>query len=320
MSTAKPSRPRLRLGTRGSPLALVQAREVRARLAAAHPVLAADGAIEIAVIRTTGDRVRDRPLAEIGGKGLFTKEIDEALLDRRIDLAVHSMKDVPTWLPDGLGIVSVLPREDARDAFFARDAATLAALPAGAVVGTASLRRQAQVLLARPDVRVAPLRGNVATRLAKLERGEVDATLLAVAGLKRLGEGARITAALSPEEMLPAVAQGAIGIAARLDDGATGAYLAPLDDRPSALRVLAERACLRELDGSCRTPIAVYAELTEDGTSMWLRALISMPDGTDAHRTEQRGPAVNGEAMGRVAGQELRAAAGPAFFAALAAL
>ena len=320
MSASKPARPRLRLGTRGSPLALAQAREVRARLAAAHPELAADDAVEIAVIKTTGDRVRDRPLAEIGGKGLFTKEIDEALTDRRIDLAVHSMKDVPTWLPDGLGIVSVPPREDPRDAFFARDAATLAALPAGAVVGTASLRRQAQVLLARPDVRVAPLRGNVATRLAKLERGEVDATLLAVAGLKRLGEGARITAALSPEEMLPAVAQGAIGIAARLDDGAMGAYLAPLDDRPSALRVLAERACLRELDGSCRTPIAVYTELTEDGASMWLRALISMPDGTAAHRTEQRGPAVDGEAMGRAAGQALRAAAGPAFFAALAAL
>ncbi len=315
--------PRLRLGTRGSPLALAQAREVRARLAAAHAELEPEAAVEIVVIKTTGDAVQDRTLAEIGGKGLFTKEIEEALLDGRIDAAVHSMKDVPTWLPEGLAIGTVLPREDPRDALFSARGDSLAALPAGAVVGTASLRRQAQVLLARPDVKVVPFRGNVQTRLRKLAEGEVDATLLAVAGLKRLGLAERITAVLEPEVMLPAVAQGAIGVETRADDGDTRGFLEALNDRTSALRVAAERACLEVLDGSCRTPIAALAETVgaesgEDGEEIRLRALVCMPDGSEAHRAERRGTIADAVALGRDAGAELRAAAGPAFFAALA--
>ena len=205
----------LRIGTRGSPLALAQAKEVQQRLAAAHPGLAP---AEIAVIRTTGDRVQDRKLEEIGGKGLFTKEIEEALLEGRIDLAVHSMKDMPTLLPPGLIIGCLLPREDPRDALFSPHAASLAALPRGARVGTSALRRQAQILALRPDLQVQLFRGNVGTRLAKLAAGEVDATLLALAGLKRLGLADKATAILSTEEMLPAVAQGAIGVEIRADD------------------------------------------------------------------------------------------------------
>ncbi len=315
--------PRLRLGTRGSPLALAQAREVRARLAAAHAELEPEAAVEIVVITTTGDTVQDRTLAEIGGKGLFTKEIEEALLEGRIDAAVHSMKDVPTWLPEGLAIAAVLPREDPRDALFSARGDSLAALPAGAVVGTASLRRQAQVLLARPDVKVVPFRGNVQTRLRKLAEGEVDATLLAVAGLKRLGLAERITTVLEPEVMLPAVAQGAIGVETRADDADTHGFLEALNDRISALRVAAERACLEVLDGSCRTPIAAFAEIAgaetgEDSGEMRLRALVCLPDGSAAHRTERRGTIADAVALGRDAGAELRAAAGPAFFAALA--
>ncbi|MFQ5774297.1 MAG: hydroxymethylbilane synthase [Kiloniellaceae bacterium] len=309
----------LRLGTRGSPLALAQTREVRRRLAEARPELAGEDAVEIVVIKTTGDRVQERTLAEIGGKGLFTKEIEEALLDGRIDAAVHSMKDMPTWLPEGLGIAAILPREDPRDAFFSPHGASLADLPAGAVVGTASLRRQAQALLARPDLGVVPLRGNVETRLRKLSEGRVDATLLAVAGLRRLGMAARITAVLAPEEMLPAVAQGAIGVEARRDDARTHGWIAALNDAQSERRVAAERACLAALDGSCRTPIAALAETEDGGAALRLRALVCMPDGTRAHRAERRGPAREAERLGREAGEELRAAAGPAFFAALAA-
>jgi len=315
--------PRLRLGTRGSPLALAQAREVRARLAAAHADLEPEAAVEIVVIKTTGDAVQDRTLAEIGGKGLFTKEIEEALIEGRIDAAVHSMKDMPTWLPEGLAIGAVLPREDPRDALFSSHGDSLAALPKGAVLGTASLRRQAQVLLVRPDVKVVPLRGNVQTRLRKLAEGEVDATLLAVAGLKRLGMAERITAVLEPEVMLPAVAQGAIGVETRADDAETRGFLEALNDRTSALRVAAERACLEVLDGSCRTPIAALAETVgaetgEDGAEIRLRALVCLPDGSQAHRAERRGTIADAVALGRDAGAELRAAAGPAFFAALA--
>ncbi len=308
----------LRLGTRGSALALAQAREVCARLAAAHPELAADGAVETVVIKTTGDTVQDRTLAEIGGKGLFTKEIEEALIAGHIDAAVHSMKDVPTWLPEGLEIGAILPREDPRDAFFSPHGDDLAALPEGAVVGTASLRRQAQVLLARPDLTVVPFRGNVETRLRKLAEGQVDATLLAVAGLKRLGKAGEIKAVLEPEEMLPAVAQGAIGLEVRRGDERTRGFLAALDDRDSATRVAAERACLEVLDGSCRTPIAALAESEGSGAEMRLRALVAMPDGTAVHRVERHGSAGDAEALGRDAGGELRAAAGPDFFAALA--
>jgi hydroxymethylbilane synthase len=306
--------PRLRIGTRGSPLALAQAHLVRDRLAAAHADLA--DAVEVVVIKTTGDRVQDRTLAEIGGKGLFTKEIEQALIDGGIDLAVHSMKDVPTWLPDGLAIACVLPREDPRDAFIARDGMQrLADLPDGAVVGTASLRRQAQLRHNRPDLQVVPLRGNVETRLRKLGDGQVDATLLALAGLKRLAMADRATAVLEPEEMLPAVAQGAIGIEVRTDDKSTRDRLAPLDDARTATEVAAERALLAVLDGSCRTPIAALARV-DDG-ALALDALVAMPDGSELWRTRRHGTAADAVALGRDAGEELHRTAGARVFAAL---
>ena len=299
----------LRIGTRGSPLALAQAKEVQRRLAAAHPGLAP---AEIAVIRTTGDRVQDRKLEEIGGKGLFTKEIEEALLEGRIDLAVHSMKDMPTLLPAGLIIGCLLPREDPRDALFSPHAATLAALPRGARVGTSAPRRQAQILALRPDLQVQLFRGNVGTRLAKLAAGEVDATLLALAGLKRLGLADKATAILSTEEMLPAVAQGAIGVEIRAADDRIAAILAPLNDTPTTDSVTAERACLEVLDGSCRTPIAALAE-HEPGGILRLRALIALPDGSAMQRAERRAPRAQAVDLGRAVGEALRAAAGPAF-------
>ena len=304
----------LRIGTRGSPLALAQAHETRDRLIAAHPHLAAPGAIEIVVFKTTGDRILDRTLAEAGGKGLFTKELEEALFDGRADLAVHSMKDVPTQLPDGLEIATLLPREDPRDAFFARSGSGLADLPAGSVVGTAGLRRQAQVLELRPDLKIFPLRGNVQTRLSKLDAGEVDATLLALAGLRRLGLTDRITAVLEPETMLPAVAQGAIGIEIRSDDDATRALLAPLNCAETMVRVTAERALLAALDGSCRTPIAALAVL--DGGDLHLRAKVLSHDGRTIFRAERRGKAADAESLGTDAGAEIRVQLPPDFFAA----
>ena len=305
---------RLRLGTRGSPLALAQAEEARARLAAIEPGLA----VEIVVIKTTGDRVQDRPLSEIGGKGLFTKEIDLALERGEIDGAAHSMKDVPTWLPDGQCLAAILPREDPRDALFAATARSLAELPPGALVGTTSLRRQAIVKMARPDLAVVSIRGNVETRLRKLAEGQVDATLLAVAGLKRLGRGALLRAVLEPEEMLPAVGQGAIGLTARADDQRTLDRLAAISDPPSFARVSAERACLEVLDGSCHTPIAGLAELTDDGAGLRLRALVAWPDGSEAFHAEDSGPLDDPEALGRAVGHALRDQAGPGFFEALA--
>src|SRR5262249_42015431 len=259
---------------RGSPLALVQAREVAERLAAAHAGLPP---CEIVVIRTTGDRVQDRKLEQIGGKGLFTKEIEEALFDGRIDLAMPSMKAVPPFLPPGPAIAALLPRADPRDALFAKGATSLAGLPRGASVGTAALRRQAQILALRPDLRVVILRGNVGTRLAKLDAGEVDATLLALSGLERLGIADKASAILSPEEMLPAVAQGAIGVEIRADDHRAATLLAAIDDAPTELAVGAERGCLARLDGSCRTPIAALAEIEPDG-ALRLRSLIALPD------------------------------------------
>ncbi len=309
--------PLLRIGTRGSPLALAQAREVRERLARVDPDLGAEGAVEIVTIRTTGDRVLDRTLAEIGGKGLFTKEIEEALRDGRIDLAVHSMKDVQTWLPEGLAIAAVLEREDPRDAFISPRAEGLGALAAGAVVGTASLRRRSQVLARRPDVRVVPLRGNVQTRLRKLEAGEVDATLLALAGLRRLGMARVATAVIEPDEMLPAACQGAIGIETREDDRRTRAWVAALNHPRSAAEIAAERALLATLDGSCRTPIAALARIGAEGR-LRLDALLARPDGREVLRTREEGPAGEAEAIGRRAGEALRARAGPAFMAALA--
>jgi len=293
----------LRIGTRGSPLAMAQAELVRAALAAAHAELAAPGALELVVIRTTGDKILDRPLAEIGGKGLFTKEIDEALLDGRIDLAVHSMKDVPTALPEGIVIAAMPERADPRDVLLAGAAASLAGLPAGCVVGTASLRRAAQVLALRPDLAVVPLRGNVQTRLAKLARGEVGATLLAAAGLARLGLGTAGGTPLDPAEMLPAVAQGAIGIACRAADARLRAILAPLGHPPTERCVAAERALLAALDGNCRTPIAAFA--IEGPAGIELRGLLASPDGRQVARVQRSGPASEAERLGREAGREL---------------
>lgn len=305
----------LKIGTRGSPLALAQAHWTRNLLAAAHPELSAPDAVEIIVIKTTGDRIQDRRLSEIGGKGLFTKEIEEALLDGRIDLAQHSMKDVATVLPDGLEISCLLPREDPRDAFFAKDAVDLDGLPAGAVVGTSSLRRQALVMARRPDVSVVSLRGNVQTRLDKLARGDVDATLLAVAGLKRLGEEDLITAPLSTEQMLPAVAQGAVGLEIRSNDDRVRGLLAPLNCGETTIRVRAERSLLACLDGDCRTPIAALAELTGDELS--LEGLIAHPAGKQVVRDVISGTVGDAAALGAELGRRLKDAAGPELLAAM---
>jgi hydroxymethylbilane synthase len=303
----------LTIGTRGSPLALAQAEEVRDRLGAAWPALA--GAIDIEIIHTTGDQVQDRPLALIGGKGLFTKEIDEAQLAGRVDIAVHSMKDVPTLLPDGLLLAALLPREDVRDVLLAPRARSLAELPAGAVVGTASLRRAAQILRRRPDLTVVSLRGNVQTRLRKLAEGQVDATLLAMAGLKRLGLTPPGATPLSIEEMLPAVAQGAIGITCRANDMRMIELLTPLDDLSTRRRVATERAFLAVLDGSCRTPIAGLAEIVGDRLSF--TGMILRPDGSQSHDVEADGRPDQGESIGIGAGTSLLVRAGSGFLADL---
>ncbi len=303
--------PRLRIGTRGSPLALFQAHLVRDRLAAAHRGLPA-AAMEIVEIRTSGDRIQDRSLADAGGKGLFTKEIEEALYAGSIDLAVHSMKDMPTALPPGLVIPCLLEREDPRDAFLSLRWPSVAALPQGTVVGTSSLRRKAQLLHKRPDLSIIDFRGNVNTRLRKLEDGVAAATLLALAGLRRLGMADRVTAVLEVDEMLPAVAQGAIGVECRADDDVAHRLLAPLADAPTTHCVDAERSLLAVLDGSCRTPIAALART--QGDDLALTALIVSPDGQTLHRTERRGPARDALRLGRDAGEELRRRGGPHFF------
>ncbi len=307
MPTEKP----IRIGTRGSNLALAQVHELRDRLCAAHGMTHND--FEIVIIKTSGDMIQDKALREFGGKGLFTKEIEDALIAGDIDLAVHSMKDVPTVEPDPLEIVCLMPREDVRDAFISLKVARLTDLPEGAVVGTSSLRRQAQVKALRPDIEVITYRGNVETRLRKLEEGVADATLLAVAGLQRLGQSDKITAPVSPDEMLPAIAQGAIGIQIRKSDDERRELLAAIHDRPTHIRVTAERAFLAQLDGSCRTPIAGLAEL--DGEQMRFRGQILLPDGSQAHATERSGPASDAAAMGKEAAQELLKRAGPDFMA-----
>ena len=300
----------LRIGTRGSRLALTQARMVSDLLAATHPLAPA---AEIVTISTTGDRVQDRTLAEIGGKGLFTKEIDEALLAGRVDVAVHSMKDVETELPDGLMIACFLERADPRDALIMAGPGGLEALAPGAVVGTASLRRGAQVLARRPDVTVKPLRGNVETRLRKIRDGDADATLLAVAGLTRLGLADHATAILEPEDMLPAVAQGAIGLTCQTTRAEIVDWIAPLNHGLTWDAVTAERALLRELDGTCRTPIAALAEIN-DG-QLRLRGLVARPDGGAVHRIERRGARADAQAIGQAAGRALRNEAGADIFA-----
>lgn len=305
---------KIRIGTRGSKLALAQAYEMRDRLIAAHGLAPDD--FDIVIIKTSGDLIQDKALSAFGGKGLFTKEIEDALLGNDIDLAVHSMKDMPTKLPEGLIIPCLLPREDVRDAFISLKVQTLAELPQGAIMGTSSLRRQAQVRRVRPDLKVILYRGNVETRLRKLEEGVADATLLASAGLRRLGMADRITSLISTEEMLPAVAQGAIGVEIREGDGRIADLVAPLNHPETAICVTAERAFLEQLDGSCRTPIGGLAEL-KDG-QLRFRGQILTPDGMQSHETERNGAPADGAAMGVDAAKELLKAAGPGFFCAVA--
>lgn len=298
----------VKIGTRGSPLALIQANMVRDGLIAAYPGLI----VEITIIRTSGDRIQDRTLAEAGGKGLFTKEIEEAMLDGGIDIAVHSMKDVETWLPDGLVIETILPREDPRDAFLTRNNETLAELQPGAVVGTSSLRRQAQILAARPDVSVQPLRGNVETRKRKLADGDCDATILAVAGLVRLGMNEDARRVMDMDVMLPAVAQGAVGVEHRENDTDMGDMLSSLHDHETATCVAAERAMLAALDGSCRTPIAGLATLA--GSELQLTGLVASPDGKTVYRETHNGKAADAKEIGTALGNRLKDMAGPNFF------
>ncbi len=304
-----PDRP-LRIGTRGSPLALAQAHETRARLMAAHAL--PEAAFAIVVIKTTGDRVLDRPLSEIGGKGLFTKEIEEALLAREIDVAVHSTKDMPTDQPAGLGITCYLPREDVRDAFVALGEGTLATLPAGAVVGTSSLRRRAQLRHRRPDLAVVEFRGNVQTRMKKLEAGVAQATFLAMAGLRRLGLAEIATRPIEPDEMLPAVAQGAICLEQRLGDGRVSELLAAIHHDATGHRLAAERAFLKGLDGSCQTPIAGLAEL--EGDRLRLRGEILRPDGSECLSDAVDGPVGDADRLGAACAAALRSRAGSGFF------
>jgi hydroxymethylbilane synthase len=295
----------LRIGTRGSPLALAQAHQVKNLLIRAGALDVEQ--IAIVVIRTTGDMIQDRPLSEAGGKGLFTKELDLAQIRGDIHIAVHSSKDLPTLLPPELEIAGYLPREDVRDALISAKAKSIAGLPRGAIVGTASLRRAAMVRRLRPDVTTTLLRGNVETRLRKAEAGEIDATLLAIAGLKRLGLADRATAVLEPDDFLPAVGQGAIAITARVGDVQTAEWLAPILDAPTGVALAAERAFLRVLDGSCRTPIAGLARVS--GDQVRLRGMILRKDGSEAFEVEDAGPAAEAPAIGARAGAALLARA-----------
>ena len=292
----------LALGTRRSPLALAQAHETQARLVAALGIAAEEAPLRPMV--STGDRILDRSLAAAGGKGLFTKELDEALLDGSVALAVHSAKDLPTTLPDGLAIAGCLPREDARDALVTPLAADLAGLPVGTLVGSASLRRQAILLRARPDLRVGLLRGNVGTRLSKIESGEFGATILALAGLKRLGLERHATAVLSADTMLPAVGQGVIAIVTRAEDRPARDAVEQIADEATGQALEAERAFLAVLDGSCRTPIAGHATIRDGILS--LRGLVLTPDGREAVEVSLSGPATEAGRLGREAGLDLR--------------
>src|SRR5690348_3442550 len=304
----------LRIGSRGSPLALVQARQVQQALAKACG--AAPEAIEIKIIRTSGDKTQDRPneqsLADAGGKGLFTKEIEEALLSGAIDFAVHSSKDIPAMLPKGLALAAFLPREDPRDALISNAAKSLGDLPSNARVGTSSPRRQALLKRARPDLRIVPLRGNVETRLRKIDAGEMDAAVLAVAGLKRLGLFSAAATALDVEEFLPAAGQGAIAIETRADDANARAHAAAVDHADTHIALAAERAFLAALGGSCRTPIAGHARLDDD--TLNFRGLVAKTDGSDAIEVSRYGRSVDAAALGADAGQEIKARAGADFF------
>ncbi len=299
----------IRIGTRSSPLALAQAHETRSLLMQAHGL--AQDRFEIIKKTSAGDRIQDKALRDFGGKGLFTKEIEEALGDDEIDLAVHSMKDVATQLPEGLIIPALLRREDVRDAFISFKAPKLMDLPPGAVVGTSSLRRQAQVRRLRPDLKVINYRGNVQTRLKKLDGGVADATLLANAGLRRLGYEDKITSLIETKQMLPAVAQGAIGLQIREDDTQMAALIAPLNHQPTYDCVMMERVFLGRLDGNCHTPIAGLAQL--NGSDISFRGMILSPDGAQAHETSRRGPLEDAQKMALDAANALLAVAGADF-------
>jgi hydroxymethylbilane synthase len=313
MQTPTPAKP-LKIGTRGSALALAQAHETRARLMTAHGWSETD--FKIVVLSTSGDRIQDRPLSEVGGKGLFTKEIEEALLSGDIDLAVHSSKDMPTRLPDGLVLTAFLPREDPRDAFIGRSVARLMDLPIGAIVGSSSLRRQAQIKKLRPDLEVVMFRGNVQTRLKKVQDGIVDGTLLALAGLKRLSLEGAVTEVLAPKDFLPAPGQGAICIETRQDDQPTQMLVRAINDHKTDVALRCERAFLRMLDGDCRTPLAGHAQLV-DGV-LYLEGLVLTPDGCVSHSISDHGSPADAELIGERAGASVRRLAGPEFFASWA--
>jgi hydroxymethylbilane synthase len=310
MSQSSTPAPRLRIGSRGSPLAVVQARQAQVALASACGI--APEAIEITIIRTSGDKIQDRPLADAGGKGLFTKEIEEALLCGAIDFAVHSSKDIPAVLPGGLTLAAFLAREDPRDALIGNAVKSIADLPRNARVGTTSPRRQALLKRARPDLRIAPLRGNVETRVRKIDAGELEAAVLAVAGLKRLGLFSEKTTALEVDTFLPAVGQGAIAIETRADDATTRAHAAAIDHADTHIALAAERAFLAALGGSCRTPIAGHARL--DGETLIFRGLVAKTDGSDAIEVSRRGRSVEAAALGADAGHEIKRRAGAEFF------
>ncbi|WP_163265474.1 hydroxymethylbilane synthase [Chelativorans alearense] len=300
----------VRIGTRGSALALAQAAETRARLMAAHGL--PEGAFEIVVIRTSGDRIQDRPLSEAGGKGLFTKEIEEALIDGRIDLAVHSSKDMPTLLPEGLEISAFLEREDVRDAFIGRRVKRLEDLPRGAKLGTSSLRRQALALRLRPDLDVGIFRGNVQTRLRKLEEGVAEGTLLALAGLKRLKLEHVASAVMDPATFPPALGQGAICIESRIGDGRILPLVKAIHHEATGFALICERAFLATLDGSCRTPIAGLAKVK--GGRVGFTGMILTPDGREAHEIAGEGEVADAAKVGAEAGARIREKAGSHFF------
>lgn len=289
----------IRIATRQSPLALWQAEYVKQRLEASHPGLV----VTLVPMVTRGDVILGTPLAKVGGKGLFVKELELALMEERADIAVHSMKDVPVEFPQGLGLTTICERADPRDAFVSNRFDSIDALPPGSVVGTASLRRQCQIAARRPDLVIQSLRGNVGTRLSKLDKGDYDAIILAVAGLERLGLSARIRYALPPEVSLPAVGQGAVGIECRLNDARTRALLAPLNDPETALRVNAERAMNTRLEGGCQVPIGSYAELKDE--QLWLRALVGAPDGSKIIYGERWGAPEEAQALGISLAEEL---------------
>lgn len=292
----------LRIATRSSALALWQAEFIKSELERLHDNVE----VELVKIKTQGDKILDVPLAKIGGKGLFVKELEEAMLAGSADLAVHSMKDVPMEFPQGLGLVAICEREDPTDAFVSNDYENVDSLPHGAIVGTASLRREAQLRAYRPDLEIRTLRGNVNTRLAKLDAGDYNAIVLASSGLKRLGFNDRIRYCLPDSVSLPAVGQGALGIECRLDDAELISMLEPLDHRDSSDRVKAERALNRRLQGGCQVPIAAYA-LLEDDDTLWLRGLVGAVDGTQVFRVEGRAPRSEGERLGRELAEDLLA-------------